>query len=45
MSGLSCHSPKTVVTESQIHGPGLFTRKPIAKGEIVAIKGRDRSLE
>jgi SET domain-containing protein len=39
MSGLSCCSPKTVVTESRIHGRGLFTREPAAKGEIVALKG------
>jgi SET domain-containing protein len=45
MSGVSCRSPKTVITESQIHGRGLFTRAPIAKGEIVAIKGRDSRLE
>ena len=30
---------ETVVKESQIHGRGLFAREPIAKGEIVAIKG------
>jgi SET domain-containing protein len=45
MSGVSYRSPKTVITESQIRGRGLFTREPIAKGEIVAIKGRDSSLE
>jgi hypothetical protein len=45
MSGLSCRSPRTVVTESQIQGRSLLTREPIAKGEIVAIKGRDSSLE
>jgi uncharacterized protein len=39
MSSLSYRSPKTVVKESQIHGRGLFAREPIAKGEIVAIKG------
>src|SRR5919106_3809008 len=39
MSSLSYRSPKTVVTESQIHGRGLFAREPIAQGEIVAIKG------
>jgi SET domain-containing protein len=39
MSSLSYRSPKTVVTKSQIHGRGLFAREPIAKGEIVAIKG------
>jgi SET domain-containing protein len=38
-SSLSYRSPKTVVNESQIHGRGLFAREPIAKGEIVAIKG------
>jgi uncharacterized protein len=39
MSSLSYRSSKTVVTESQIHGRGLFACEPIAKGEIVAIKG------
>jgi SET domain-containing protein len=39
MSSLSYRSPKTVVTESQIHGRGLFAREPMAKGEIVAIRG------
>jgi SET domain-containing protein len=36
---LSYLSPKTVVKESPIHGRGLFASEPIAKGEIVAIKG------
>jgi hypothetical protein len=31
MSSLSYRSSKTVVTESQIHGRGLFAREPIAK--------------
>jgi uncharacterized protein len=39
MSSLSYRSPKTVVKESRIHGRGLFAREPIAKGEMVAIKG------
>jgi len=39
MSNLSYRSPKTMVKESPIHGRGLFAREPIAKGEIVAIKG------
>ena len=30
---------KTIVNASRIHGRGLFARQPIAKGEIVAIKG------
>ena len=45
MSSLSCRLPRTVDTESQIHARGLFTREPIAKGAIVAIKGRDSRLE
>ena len=36
---LSYLSPRTIVKESRIHGRGLFARQPIAKGEIVAIKG------
>jgi len=36
---LSYLSPKTIVKESRIHGRGLFARQPVAKGEIVAIKG------
>ena len=32
-------SPKTRVGPSPIHGRGLFARRPIARGEIVAIKG------
>src|SRR5687768_8154239 len=39
MPNLSYLSPKTIVKESPIHGRGLFTRAPIPKGEIVAIKG------
>lgn len=39
MPYLSYRSPKTVVQESPIHGRGLFAAAPIAKGEIVAIKG------
>ena len=35
----SYRSPKTVIKRSPIHGRGLFARRPIAKGEIVAIKG------
>jgi SET domain-containing protein len=33
-------SPKTQVRASRIQGRGLFARQPIAKGEIVAVKGR-----
>lgn len=36
---LSHRSPKTVVASSAIHGRGLFAAAPIAKGEIVAVKG------
>ena len=39
MQGMSYRSPKTVVLDSLIHGRGLFAREPIAKDEIVAIKG------
>jgi SET domain-containing protein len=39
MPNLSYLSPKTVVKESLIHGRGLFAKEPIAKGEIVCIKG------
>jgi uncharacterized protein len=35
----SYRSPKTVVKDSPIQGRGLFAREPIARGEIVAIKG------
>ena len=36
---LSWLSPKTVVKESPIHGRRLFAAAPIARGEIVCIKG------
>ncbi len=39
MSTLSYLSPKTQVQPSAIHGRGLFARAPIARGEIVCIKG------
>jgi len=32
-------SPKTRIRKSPIHGRGLFARRPIRRGEIVAIKG------
>jgi SET domain-containing protein len=35
----SYRSPKTEVRPSPIHGRGLFARRAIRKGEIVAIKG------
>jgi uncharacterized protein len=35
----SYRSPKTRVGESRIEGKGLFARRRIGKGEIVAIKG------
>ena len=35
----SYRSPKTAIRRSPIHGRGLFAIRPIAKGEIVAIKG------
>ena len=39
MTPLSYLSPKTGVRESPIHGHGLFATAPIAKGEVVAVKG------
>lgn len=36
---LSYLSDKTVVGPSPIHGRGLFARVPIARGEVVCIKG------
>jgi uncharacterized protein len=39
MTDLTYRSPKTQVRESSIHGKGLFASKPIAAGEIVAVKG------
>jgi hypothetical protein len=50
MDLLSYRSPKTTVRASPIHGQGLFASAPIARGEIVAVKGgsiigRDRLLQ
>lgn len=39
MPNLSYISPKAIVKESSIHGQGLFAIEPIAKGEIVCVKG------
>ncbi len=39
MRQLSFLSPKTAVRPSRIQGRGLFAAEPIAKGEIVAVKG------
>jgi hypothetical protein len=39
MTNLSYISPKAAVKTSPIHGRGLFAQEPIAKGEIVCIKG------
>ncbi|HEX8096390.1 MAG TPA: SET domain-containing protein-lysine N-methyltransferase [Pyrinomonadaceae bacterium] len=39
MQNLSYISPKAAVKSSPIHGRGLFAVGPIAKGEIVAVKG------
>ena len=36
---LTYRSPKTEVRPSPIQGRGLFAMRPIAKGEIVAVKG------
>jgi len=39
MSKLSFISPKATVKTSKIHGRGLFALMPIAKGEVVCVKG------
>src|SRR5919198_6724152 len=39
MLNLSYISPKATVQASPIHGRGLFAIAPIAKGEIVCVKG------
>jgi uncharacterized protein len=39
MPDLTYRSPKTEVRASPIHGRGLFAAQPIARGEIVAVKG------
>ena len=39
MIALSYRSPKTEVRPSAIHGKGLFAIAPIARNEIVAVKG------
>src|SRR4249920_2554546 len=39
MPSLSYISPKATVQDSPIHGRGLFAIAPIAKGEIVCVKG------
>lgn len=39
MTDLTYRSPKTEVRASPIHGQGLFARRAIARGEIVAAKG------
>jgi uncharacterized protein len=39
MQALSFRSPKTEVRPSPIHGRGLFATAPIARNEIVCIKG------
>jgi hypothetical protein len=39
MKNLTYRSPKTAVRASRIHSQGLFATAPIAKGEIVAVKG------
>jgi SET domain-containing protein len=39
MTDLTYRSPKTDVRASPIHGRGLFAAQPIARGEIVAVKG------
>ena len=39
MTDLTYRSPKTEVRASPIHGRGLFAARPIARGEVVAVKG------
>ncbi|HKZ04300.1 MAG TPA: SET domain-containing protein-lysine N-methyltransferase [Methylomirabilota bacterium] len=39
MTDLSYRSRKTVVRPSPIQGMGLFAAEPIARGEVVAVKG------
>jgi SET domain-containing protein len=39
VTDLTYRSPKTEVRASPIHGQGLFARRAIARGEIVAAKG------
>lgn len=39
MPNLSYLSPKVSVKKSTIHGKGLFAIEPIAKGEVVCVKG------
>jgi SET domain-containing protein len=39
VTALTYRSPKTEVRPSPIHGKGLFARRAIAQGEIVAVKG------
>src|SRR4029453_957202 len=39
MIDLTYRSPSTEVRDSPIHGRGLFARKAIARGEIIAVKG------
>ena len=39
MPNLSYISPKAIVSESRIHGRGLFAREAIRRDEIVVIKG------
>jgi SET domain-containing protein len=39
MQNLSYLSPKVAVKDSPIHGKGLYAVEPIAKGEVVCVKG------
>ena len=39
MSNLSYISPKATARESPIHGRGLFAVAPVARGEVVCVKG------
>jgi hypothetical protein len=39
MPNLSYLSPKVITRESPIHGTGLFAVEPLAKGEVVCVKG------
>ena len=39
MTKLSYISPRATIRDSPIHGRGLFAVAPIARGDIVAMKG------
>lgn len=43
MRDLTYRSPKTEVKDSPVHVKGLFAKKAIAAGEIVAVMGEERT--